>query len=59
MTQVPITDNQLGTMEMMEEVSEHVEMNYPEILDSRLWLNQSTTSSFLGRRWDQPKAPSQ
>ena len=22
-------------MEMMEEVSEHVEMNYPEILDSR------------------------
>ena len=35
MTQVPITENQLGTMQMMEEVSEHVGMNYPEIPDSR------------------------
>ena len=35
MMQVPITENQLGTMQMMEEVSEHVGMNYPEILDSR------------------------
>ena len=35
MMQVPITENQLGTMEMMEEVSEHVGMNYPEIPDSR------------------------
>ena len=34
MTQVPITENQLGTMQMMEEVSEHVGMNYPEILDA-------------------------
>ena len=34
-TQVPITENQLGTMQMMEEVSEHVGMNYPEIPDSR------------------------
>ena len=33
--QVPITENQLGTMQMMEEVSDHVGMNYPEILDSR------------------------
>ena len=32
--QVPITENQLGTMQMMEEVSEHVGMNYPEIPDS-------------------------
>ena len=35
MTQVPMQENQLGTMQMMEEVSEHVGMNYPEILDSR------------------------
>ena len=34
MMQVPITENQLGTMQMMEEVSEHVGMNYPEIPDS-------------------------
>ena len=35
MIQVPITENQLGTMQMMKEVSEHVGMNYPEISDSR------------------------
>ena len=35
MMQVPITENQLGTMQMMGEVSDHVGMNYPEILDSR------------------------
>ena len=35
MMQVPITENQLGTMQMMEEVSERVGMNYPEIPDSR------------------------
>ena len=35
MMQVPITENQLGTTQMMEEVSEHVGMNYPEIPDSR------------------------
>ena len=35
MMQVPITENQFGTMQMTEEVSEHVGMNYPEILDSR------------------------
>ena len=34
-TQVPPTVNQLGTMQMMAEVSEHVGMNYPEIPDSR------------------------
>ena len=33
--QVPITENQLGTMQMMAEVSEHVGMNYPEIPESR------------------------
>ena len=35
MMQVPITENQLETMQMMEEVTEHVRMNYPEIPDSR------------------------
>ena len=35
MTQVPITENQLGTKQMIEKVSERVGMNYPEIPDSR------------------------
>ena len=35
MMQNPITENQLGTMQTMEEVSEHEGMNYPEIPDSR------------------------
>ena len=35
MIQVPITENQLVTMQMMDEVSEHVGMNYSEIPDSR------------------------
>ena len=33
--QVPPTENQLGEMQMMEEVAEHVGMNYPEHPDSR------------------------
>ena len=35
MMQVPITENQFGTLQMMEEVSDHVGKNYPEINDSR------------------------
>ena len=35
MMHVPITENQVGTMQMMGEVSDHVGMNYPEIPDSR------------------------
>ena len=35
MTQVPMKENQLEEMQMMEEVSEHVRMKYPEISDSR------------------------
>ena len=35
LTQVPPTENQLGEMQMMEEVAEHVVMNYPENPDSR------------------------
>ena len=33
--QVPITENQLGTMQMMGEYPDHVGMNYHEIPDSR------------------------
>ena len=33
-THVPLTENQLGEMQMMEEVAEHVGMNYPETPDS-------------------------
>ena len=35
MMQVPITENQLGTLQMVEEVTEHMGINYPEIPDSR------------------------
>ena len=35
MLQVPITENQLGTIQMIEKVSDYVGMKYPEILDSR------------------------
>ena len=35
MTQAPITENQLGTMQTMEDVSEHVGLNYPDTPDSR------------------------
>ena len=35
MAQVPITENQLGTKQMMEDVSEVRVMNYTEIPDSR------------------------
>ena len=34
-TQVTPTENQLEKMQMMEEVAEHVEMNYPDTPDSR------------------------
>ena len=34
-TQVPMTENQLEEMQMMEEVSEHVGMNHPETPESR------------------------
>ena len=35
MTQLTITENQLGSMQKLEEASEDVGMNYPEITDSR------------------------
>ena len=35
MTQVPMTENQLEEMQMMEDVSDHLGMNYCEIPDSR------------------------
>ena len=33
-TQVPMTENQLGEVQIMEEVAKHVVMNYPETPDS-------------------------
>ena len=47
MMQVPITENQLGTMQMMGEVSDHVGMNYPEIPDSRFVAQLSQIISSL------------
>ena len=35
-TQLPITENQLGEMQMMEEVAEHVGMNWPHTPDFRI-----------------------
>ena len=35
MMQAPITENQLEELQMMEEVSDHVGMNYSEIPDSK------------------------
>ena len=35
MTQLTITENQLGSMQKLVEASEDVGMNYPEITDSR------------------------
>ena len=35
MVQLPILENQLGAMDIMKKVSEHVGMNYLEIPDSR------------------------
>ena len=32
---VPMAENSLGEMQMMEEVAEHMGMNYPEAPDSR------------------------
>ena len=59
MMQVLITENQLGTMQMKEEVSDHVGMNYPEIPDSRFVAQPVDNFFFLGRRKDQSKTPSQ
>ena len=59
MMQVRITENQLGSMEMMDEVSEHVGMNYPKISDYRYLAQTVINFLLLGRRrWDQPKSPS-
>ena len=35
MMQVPMTENQLGEMQMKEEVAEQIGMNYPDTPDSR------------------------
>ena len=46
MTQDPIRENQFGTMQMMEEVSEHVGINYPDVPDSR-YVAQSVDDFLL------------
>ena len=57
--QVPMTENQLDEMQKTEEVAEHVGMNYPEIPDSRKMGQPVDNFSFLRRRQDQLKTPSQ
>ena len=52
---VPISENQLATGQIIEEVSEHVWMNYAEIPDSR-YVAQ-LVDDFLFP-WDQPNIPS-
>ena len=50
MMQVPMTENQLGVKQTMEEVSEHVGMNYHEIPDSR-FVSQPVDDFLLP--WDE------
>ena len=49
MVQVRTTDNQLGSMQMMQELSEHLEMNYPEIPDP-IYMDQPVKVFIT--RWD-------
>ena len=46
MTQVPMTENQLGEMQMMAKVAEHVGMNYSETPDSR-YMDQPFDNSLF------------
>ena len=46
-------------MQMMEEVSDHVGMNYPEIPDSRFVAQPVDDSLFPWKKQDQPKTTSQ
>ena len=48
MTEVPMTENQLGEKQTMEKVAEHVGMNYPETPDSKYVAQPSTIFSFHG-----------
>ena len=59
MTQLPMTENQLEEMQIMEEVSDHVGMNYPEIPDSKLAAQSVDDFLFPWEEQDQPKTPSQ
>ena len=49
MMQVPMTDNQIGEMQMKEEVAEHLGMIYPETPDTRYVAHHLTFSSSLRR----------
>ena len=46
MTQVPTIEDQLEEMQMMEEISDHVGMNYPEIPDSTIVAQPVNDSLF-------------
>ena len=48
MTQVRMTENQIEEMQMMDEVSEHVGMNFPQIPDSN-FVAQSVDDFFNPR----------
>ena len=50
LSQGPMTENQLGEMQIMKEVAEHVGMHYPDTLDTR-FVAQPVNGSlyFLGR----------
>ena len=46
-TQIPIKEYQLGEIQMMEEVDEHVGNNYAKILDSSFVAQTVVDSLFL------------
>ena len=58
MTEVPMTENQLEEMQMMEEVSEHLGMNYPEIPDSKFVAQPVDDSLFPWEEAGSAKNPS-
>ena len=55
MMQVPITENQLVTMQMMEQVAEHMRMNYPDIPDPRYGAQPVDDFLFF---WEDPSVES-
>ena len=59
MTQVPITENQLGSMRLTIKVTEQVGMNYLKIPDSRYVAQPFKDFLFPSEEQDQPKTSSQ
>ena len=58
-TQVPMTENHFGEMQMMEEVAEHVGMNYPDTPDSIYVAQPVEDFLFPWGKQNQPKIQSQ